>query len=211
MSDQLEQDLEALLAKRAAATDAELAAQRATVARLPDRGRRAPGLAWAAVILVAVGFAAAAIWRFEGTVATPPVQPPPVVVVSAPPATPAPSPTAVGTPPAWIGTMVGMLQCKWPIAPIGEAVGDAPIGGEVMDTPDERACRVPRRRRPRLRDDPARGLGAARDGSPAVDPLRQPQRGSTGGTHRASSTSRPDGCHTSWRRVTPPTSTDRSD
>ena len=33
--------------------------------------------------------------------------------------------------------MVGMLQCKWPIAPIGEAVGDAPIGGEVMDTPDE--------------------------------------------------------------------------
>ena len=136
MTDQLEQDLEALLARRAAATDAELAAQRAAIAGLPDRGRRAPRLAWAAVVLVAIGFAAAAIWRFEGTVATPPVHPSPVVVVSAPPATPAPSPTPAGTPPAWIGTMVGMLQCKWPIAPIGEAVGDAPIGGEVMDDPD---------------------------------------------------------------------------
>ena len=69
MTDQLEQDLEALLARRAAATDAELAAQRAAIAGLPDRGRRAPRLAWAAVVLVAVGFAAAAIWRFEGTVA----------------------------------------------------------------------------------------------------------------------------------------------
>ena len=137
MTDRLEQDLEALLARRAAATEAELAAQRTAIAGLPDRGRQAPRLAWAAVVLVAVGFAATAIWRFEGTVATPPVHPSPVVVVSAPPATAAPSPTPAGTPPAWIGTMVGMLQCKWPIAPIGEAVGDAPIGGEVMDNPDD--------------------------------------------------------------------------
>ena len=32
---------------------------------------------------------------------------------------------------------MSLLECKWPVAPIGEAVGDAPIGGEVLDTPDD--------------------------------------------------------------------------
>jgi len=88
-------------------------------------------------VLVAVGLAAAAVWRFEaGMVAAPPTPPPSAPAIAS---SPSPAPTATspdGTPPAWIGTMVGMLQCKWPVAPIGEAVGDAPIGGEVMDDPD---------------------------------------------------------------------------
>jgi hypothetical protein len=139
MSDRLEEDLEELLRRRAATTEAEVATQRGSIVDLPDRRRRVPHLARAAAVLVAVGLAAVAVWRLEtAMVAAPPTQPPasaPAIVAS--PSTASTETAPEGTPPAWIGTMVGMLQCKWPIAPIGEAVGDAPIGGDVAQTPDD--------------------------------------------------------------------------
>ncbi|HEY4188948.1 MAG TPA: hypothetical protein VGM28_00875 [Candidatus Limnocylindrales bacterium] len=138
MSDQLEQDLEALLARRAASSQAELAAQRTALAALPDRHRHVPVLARAAVILVALGIVAAAAWRLEGFVASPPTQPaPPSVAPATAPATPIPSPSSADrTPPTWINSLVGMLQCKWPIAPIGAAVSSPIQYSETAATPD---------------------------------------------------------------------------
>ena len=84
MSDRLEQDLEELLARRAASTEAELAAQRATIADLPPRHRRPPVIAWAAAVLVAVGLTALAAWRLEVMVAGPAVNPSPSAEATAP-------------------------------------------------------------------------------------------------------------------------------
>ena len=144
MSDRLEQDLEALLATRAATTEAELAAQRAAVAGLPPHGRRSPVLAWAAAIVIALGLGGFAVWRLGSSVAAPSVSPFPSVEASAPAqatvapsAAPTPTLNADATPPAWTASLASMLQCKWPVAPIGAAVGDGPIGGEVTNTPDE--------------------------------------------------------------------------
>ena len=180
MSDRLEQDLEELLARRAASTEAELAAQRAPIADLPSVATTAAVLAGRPSCSSPSGSSPPPPGGSRGLVAGPPSQPSPAVVVSAAPAHAGDAASHRRPPPGrrrrGSATMVGMLECKWPVAPIGEAVGDAPIGGEVMDTPDEALAAF-------LAGD-ARAYatipleGYTRHGRrPAVDALRQPARG----------------------------------
>ena len=186
MSDQLEQDLEELLARRAACDRGRAGG--------PARGHRGPpGLAGAGDAAGprgrrprGGGVRAAAIWRLEGTVAAPPVQPSPVGRRQRP--TPRRRRRSHRRPPPgrrrrgsarWWACSSASGRSRRSARPSATRRSAA----RSWTTPDDGAGRVPRRGRPRLRHDPALGLHA-RDDSPAVDPLRQPQRWAARRAHR---------------------------